>query len=416
MIQAALSYQFLLNQDESGDINPEFRPIKLIFNNNKFSVADYSKLINELDIFGIFYSHVTARFKKKETFGNFFMGRLRLTPYQVISYFHQEPDKSQFLTIIVFELDDEIEIYENIIKKMSKKLEKLYSKLRQFRTSKKPELIEEIVDKIEKELKFVIFQVDRLSQLEKVQKAALIFNNEERLKILEILRERPISKKELKDILENIKPNPNIDILIQPFLELRLIRRDWIKGERDRKSGEIKNKGEFLFLTKDISILRLPSKKILNQLKDENEDLYETYKRKVDDYFKSYNPNEQSVEDLKTLSNALLNPDVFDFYRLMQSNFYPLKKIPKILSEFVDFQFVIDTLEYLNIITKLKDKEGEEWVILLTEIVPLIFFPEYLLEKVKESYKKEKGGKLSFEIVEKAFELLEVAYPEKVEF
>ncbi|MEJ2277197.1 MAG: hypothetical protein P8Y70_05520 [Candidatus Lokiarchaeota archaeon] len=265
MIQAILCYQFLLNQDELGDINPEFRPIKLIFNNKKFSEDNYSKLINELDIFGIFYSHTTARFKRKETFGNFFLGRLRLTPYQVISHFHQEVDKSQFLTIVVFELDDEIEIYENIAKTSSKKIDELIAKLRQFRTSKKPDLIEDIVNKIEKELKFVIFQVQRLSQLEKVQKAALIFNSEERLKILEILREHPISKKDLKEILEKIKPNPNIDILIQPFLELRLIRRDWIKGEKDKKSGEIMNKGEYLFLTKDITLLRLPSKDIMEK-------------------------------------------------------------------------------------------------------------------------------------------------------
>ncbi|MEJ2277196.1 MAG: hypothetical protein P8Y70_05515 [Candidatus Lokiarchaeota archaeon] len=73
-------------------------------------------------------------------------------------------------------------------------------------------------------------------------------------------------------------------------------------------------------------------------------------------------------------------------------------------------------MEYFKIITRLKDKKGEEWIILLTEVVPLIFFPEYLLEKIKKSYYKEKGKTLSYEIVNKALELLEVAYPEKIEF
>lgn len=416
MIQAVLSYQFLLNLDEHGDIHPEFRPIGLVFNNKEFSEEDYSGLINELDIYGIFYSHITARFKKKETFGNFYMGRLRLTPYQVISHFHQEPDKSQFLTIAIFDLDDELEIYENIIKKMADNFTELYSKLRDLKDSKDLLKIEEVMDKVEKEQRFIVFQVERASNLKKIQKAALIFNSEERRKILNILRRRPIAKQELKSILEHIKPNPNTDILLKPFQELRLIRSDWIEGEKDKKTGKVKNRGEFLFLMKDIALVRLPSKNILNRLNETRKGLYEKYKQKVDAYFESYNPAEQSIEELMEISNALLNPDVFDFYTLMTNNYYPLKKIPKILSEFVDFEFVINTLTELDILTKIKDKSGEEWLLLLTEIEPLIFFPEYMLERIRNSYREDEEESLSFKVVERAYELLEVSYPEKVEF
>ena len=90
MIQAILCFQFKLNQDEAGDIDPEFKPIKLIFNNKEFSEKNFSKLIVRIDIFGVFYQHITGTLKKKGIFSNFYVGRLKKTPYQVISYFRQE--------------------------------------------------------------------------------------------------------------------------------------------------------------------------------------------------------------------------------------------------------------------------------------------------------------------------------------
>ena len=74
-------------------------------------------------------------------------------------------------------------------------------------------------------------------------------------------------------------------------------------------------------------------------------------------------------------------------------------------------------MEHLNIITTVKDKSNKTWVILLTEIKPLIIFPEYLLLKLKELYMSEnEEKKISYEIAKKALELLEVTYQEKVKF
>ena len=45
MIQAILTFQFVLNEKENGDIEPEFRPIQHIFNEEGYTSEDYSKLI-----------------------------------------------------------------------------------------------------------------------------------------------------------------------------------------------------------------------------------------------------------------------------------------------------------------------------------------------------------------------------------
>ncbi len=417
MIQGILNFQFILNQEESGEIEPEFRPIKLIFHNKKFNDSNYSELISTNDIFGIFYQHTTGIFKEKGAFSNFYTGRLKETPYQVVSYYRQETDSSKYLTISFFELDDEVEIFQDLLNTMAKRLLLIFKKMININPLKQISLLEKINSKIESELKFTIFQVDRLSQLDKLQKAALIFHSDERLKILEILRERPIAKKELKDILERMKPNINIDVLLDPFLELNLIRRDWIKGEKDKETGIVKNQGEFLFLTKDILLARLPNENILNRLKENKKDLFDIFKDKIADYFSTYDLNKQSVEEMKKIAGILLNPDSYDFLALMRNSYYPLDKLPKIFSDWFDIEVILSTLEDLKIVTTLKDKEKQGWVILLTDIKPLIIFPEFLLPKIRESFKfEDKDQKISIEIARKALELLEVTYPEKVDW
>ncbi|MGQ4873908.1 MAG: hypothetical protein ACP6IY_07555 [Promethearchaeia archaeon] len=418
MIQAILSYQFVLNQKETGEIEPEFKPIKLIFktlDGQNYTKENYSELINQNDIFAIFYQHTTGIYGVSGAYGNFYMGRLKKTPYQVVSYFRQEEDRSQFLTISIFDLDDEVEIYEDLIKSMAKKLDVLFETLVKANQSRNVSLITNVLNRIEDELRLTIFQVERLSNLDKLQKAALIFNSPERMEILNTLRKAPISKREMKNKLERIKPNANVDILIEPFLELNLIRRDWIKGERDKRTGKMLNQGEYLFLTKDIILAKVPHDKLLEHLreKDPKSALYLNYYQQVIDYFSNYDPLKQTDEDLKKIASVLLNPDMYDFFNLLKGNYYPLDKIPKILSEWADHEEIVDTLTELKIATIVKDEKDRKWIMLLCDIKPLIIFPEYILPLIREAYQKKE---LTKEIAKKAYDLLEVSYPEKVEF
>ena len=87
MIQAILSYQFILQKGESGVFKPEFKPVCLIFNNKNFSRRDYSELINEMDLFAIFYQHTTGITETTGDANKFYIGRLKQTPYQIISIF-----------------------------------------------------------------------------------------------------------------------------------------------------------------------------------------------------------------------------------------------------------------------------------------------------------------------------------------
>jgi len=417
LIQGILTFQFKINQKETGEIEPEFEPIQLVFREGEFDEDNFSELLDENDIFAIFYQHTTGLFGVKYSYSNFYTGRLKETPYQVISYFKQVADGTQYLAISVFELDDEIEIFEDLINEMGNRLDTIFDKLTRAKSSKQLSLIENIAIRLKNEIKFTIFQVDRLSNLDKLQKVALIYNSAERLKILEILREHPTAKKELKKVLEKMSVTANVDILLQPFLELNIIRRDWIKGEKDKNTGEIKHQGEYLFLVKDILIARIPNENLLNHFKETGNELYPFYRQRVIDYFSNYDPYTQPLEETKKLASILLSPDAYDFFVLMRHNHYPMDKIPKIFSEFAVTEILLEDLKNLNIITEITDDNDRNWICLLTEIKPLIIFPEYLLPKIRAAYKSEDGdGEITYEIAKKALSLLEITYPEKVKF
>jgi len=418
MIQGILTFQFNLNQNETtGEINPEFSPIQLVFSNKKFNENNFSGLIVENDIFANFYQHTVGIFSMKYGFSNYYTGHLKDTPYQVSSYFKQLADGTQYLTISLFELDDELELFEDLIKDMGKRLDTIYDKLTKASNTRQLDLISNVNIRLKNELKYTIFQIERLSQLDKLQKVALIYNSDERLKILEALREKPLAKNEIKTTIENLKPSANIDILLRPFLELNLVRRDWIKGEKDKKTGVIANQGEYVFLVKDIMFARVPNENLLKHFKETDNDLLPLFKQKSLDFFNNYDPYEEPIENTKKLASILLNPDVYDFFILMRSNHYPLDKIPKIFSEFAVTEILLDNLKKLNVITEIKDKNKRSWICLLTDIKPLTIFPEYLLPKIREAFKREdEEGKITYEIAKKALSLLEVSFPEKVTF
>ena len=417
LIQAILTYEFKINQKDTGEIEPQFEPMQLIFRDESVEEEIVLELLTENDIFAIFYQHTTGLSSVRYSYSNFYTGHLKETSYQVISYFKQVADGTQYLAISIFELDDEIEIFEELIKQMGDRLNEVFDKLTRARNSKQLSMIENITIRLKNEMKFTIFQVDRLSNLDKLQKVALIYNSDERLKILEILRESPISKKSLKKELEKMTTVVNIDILLQPFLELNIVRRDWIIGEKDKKTGEIKHQGEYIFLVKDLILARIPNKNLLNHFKETKNELLPIYGKEVSNFFNVYDPYAQNVDDIKKLASILLNPDIYDFFVLMKHNHYPLDKIPKIFSEFAVTEILLEDLKKLNIITEIIDDNERKWICLLTDIKPLIIFPEFLLPKIRAAYKNEDtDGDITYEIAKKALSLLEITYPEKVEF
>lgn len=430
MVIAIVVYKFELNQTDSGEIEPQFKIIASA-KNEEYKSLDINQIINVDDQYGLFFSHTTGlSFKKKDDkevkTQNFSLGRLKNSPYKVISFFHQEIDDSQYLCISYFKTDDEIELYEGIIHTFAEKLKTIFSKMMKG-NYKDRQFLNQIESEMQKEIKFTLFQIDRLANLAKIQKIGLIFSSPERIRTLECLREGPISRRKLSFELEKIKDNPNLDVILNPFLELNIVRRDWAKGTHNMKTGEVTGEGEYLFLVKDIALIRKPPSGLADMKK--NAYVGDIFAKIVSEYYDKYNPFDNLLEESKKLAKFLLDPDIFDFLGLLSKNVYPLSKMPKILSDFVSLDAVIHQLIDAEIIKTVEDKETRPWVCLLSEITPLVVFPEYLVLKIQARNKKAKAEPktkmeaesateepLTGEIVQKALNLLEMTYNEKIEF
>jgi len=228
---------------------------------------------------------------------------------------------------------------------------------------------------------------------------AQIYNSEKGRMILEILQEKPYTKKDLHNLLEEKtgKFIPNIDVLLSHFVKTDLVRQDWIEGDSDIS----------LFLLSDFIIVRRPVDKLIENAKKglPNLTVANKYLEIVLDYFTNYAPTE---EDNLKIAGHMINPDLFDYVVLFREKPYPINKVPRGPGETFDkVRTFLATLEADSIIKIIKDESDVEWVFLTTDITALKFYPEYLIENIRKSVSEDI---LKKESAIKQLELLEQTY------
>jgi len=421
MVITITIYQFELNQDETGDIEPEFRNLISEMPETGKEKPDLNDLISENDKYRLFYNHTTGLdFKKRERMiKNFILGRLKESPYKVLSYYNHEVDETQNLLLELFALDEDVELYEGVFYMMCEKLSKIFNDL--AKSSKSAQILRETESKMLNQVKFALFQIERLSNLTKIQKIALIFSNYERIMTLKLLKEGPISRIKLRSLIDRVKKNPNMDIILKPFLEMNIVRRDWARGVHSKDTGRVHGEGEYLFLLKDISLIRVPPKELIVEMK--KHEISKQYFDELYDYYSKYDPFNDLYAESEKLAKIILDPDIFDLLALLNTKAYPVKKLPNVLSNFAQLDDVLKTLLDVGIVKLIKDKEGRNWICVMAEISFLSTFPEYLLPKIKDRSSLRWGAidenslvsPITKEIAQIALELLESTYYEKIE-
>ena len=255
------------------------------------------------------------------------------------------------------------------------------------------------MEKLKDYLKNALFLLERLKNLTKEQLLAQIYSSKKRHVILNILQMGPISKKDLRNKIEDSLNTiiSNIDTTLDPFIKTNLVKQDWIEG-----LSEI-----FLFLISDFTIIRTPPEKIVQDAKKNRpvSDIAQIYLEKVKEFFLNYEPNPQ---DSLRIAQIMMNPDKYDFLSLFRTRPYPMSKIPKGQgTTFTNIESMIQTMVSDNILTVITDSRNVDWVFLLTDITSQTFYPEYLLEIIRKNYMNKIFRN---EVVVKHLELLEKSY------
>ena len=415
-------FQFELNESDLGEIEPEF--MNILSETPDSLQADLDDLISTNDRFRLFFNHTTGMKMKRRgrSIKNFIIGRLKESPYKILSYYYKTESESQFLSIALFDRDVEIEVYESIFYQLTERLTPVFEKIGTGKI-RNVQALDVIERDMRNDLKYAIFQIERLSNLSKLQKVGLIFSSFPRMELLRMLREGPIARSQLNEKIQEIKNNSNLEILLKPFIELNLIRRDWVHGVREKKTGRIQAQGEYIFLVKDITLIRKPPSLLLAEMKH-NKLIGSHYQEYIQKFYTEYNPFADLEKESEVLAKFLLDPDVFDFLALLKTRAYPLKKLPNVLSSFSDINDVLAQLIEAKIITIIKDQLDMKWICLIAEIYPMIIFPEYLINKISDrspmnlgAFSKESlVAPITKEVGNIALDLLESTYQEIIDF
>ncbi|KKN21021.1 hypothetical protein LCGC14_0929710, partial [marine sediment metagenome] len=321
--------------------------------------------------------------------------RLEKARANVSSYFTGMESDTPVMINLLLELGEEPEMFgETVIHEMNDTILK-FIKQTDMDVSKKFENIEELY----KYLKNSLILLERLENLSKEQKLAQIYSGEKGRKILEILQDKAMSRKELQAVLEEKlnKIISNIEITLDSFIKTGLVKQDWVEGDTDIS----------LFLLSDFTLFRTPVVKLIENTKTHlpTPELATKYLKEVNDYFSKYKP---TLEDNLIIAQNMLNPDKYDYISLLRERAYPLNKLPKGPGESLEqIGNILKPMEKDQIIKFIKDSKDTVWVFLLTDVIAHTFYPEYLIEKIR---KDRMEGKLKKEVAIKHLELLEEAY------
>ena len=342
------------------------------------------------DMMRIFYAHITGAGEA----GNV-MVRLEKARSNVSSYFTGMESEKPFMINLILDLGEEPEMFgETVIQDIN---ESILDFLNRMGTGVSQDY--EIDKDLKKYIKGALFLLERLKNLTKEQRLAQIYVSEKGRTILEILQEKPLSRKELQGLLgEKLnKLISNIEITLDPFIKTGLIKQDWVEGDSDIS----------LFLLKDFSFFRSPVTKLIKDAKKNlpTPTLATKYIEEVTKFFTNYHP---TLEDNVRIAQNMMNPDKYDYITLFRERAYPLNKIPRGPGESIEevggfLKSMVDD----NIIIVLKDEKNLDWVLLFTDVVAHTFYPEYLIEKIR---KDSVEGKLNKNIAIKHLDFLEETY------
>jgi hypothetical protein len=245
-------------------------------------------------------------------------------------------------------------------------------------------------------------RISKYVSISEEQRYSFIFRDNNRRLLLEKLCNGPMTKEGLakwisKEIGEEIT---DIEGLLGPLRKTDLIEEINIsKGKKVQL--------EFVFLIRDIAVIRTPHVNLFKAAKEGQmaADLRDAYIDQVTNFFKEYRITPQ---DTIVTANAISDPDTYDIIKVLREEYVTRAELSaKIGREIPNLEKVLKKMAEDHIITAVKDKKDRVWLLLLSDIVFPQFFPEYMVDVIRRRWKE---GTIQKEIALKHLELLRAQY------
>jgi hypothetical protein len=334
-------------------------------------IADYN-------LMRIFTSHAVG-----EAQAGFLALTLEEEKMNVASYFTGIEQQPQYFVSLLLSKEEDAKIYEESLLDVATDL---LAKLDD------PGFIEILAEAYEKLSKAVVLTDE--------QRLAMMFKDNVHKLIHERLTKGPASLAMLTDYIDEIGKISvrNVDLLVAPLNRAGFTSQGWVPGFPD----------QFLFLVRDFFIARAPNENIIKIANkgEPKKEFAKNYLKDVKEFFMAYNPSEENIEELAEL---LLNPEIYEILQLIREKPQRVSEIEVCTGKDklgCDTQF--KKLKKANIIEIYKDKDlKDKWVMLKSDIKIRSFFPEYMLETIRE---KIAAGQITTEAAIKHLDLLQQNY------
>lgn len=211
------------------------------------------------------------------------------------------------------------------------------------------------------------------------QRLAITYQDEIKRMIINRLREEGVvSKSELMVWLK--------DRYRQGFVDLESVLIELIKREIIKEASVKGMPSELIFLTHDITTLRIPPVTLLKDPKDRGlpAHLSEDYKAEARKFFQNYQPSES---DNLNIIEAMINPQVYETLRLLRTAIVTRNDLEKLKKKGVDdVDGVLKTLWDNKMIQVFQDERNNEYYALLTDFYIDLMFPKYIVNTIKKEY------------------------------
>lgn len=230
------------------------------------------------------------------------------------------------------------------------------------------------------------------------QYIAKVFALEDTRLVFYKLHEGGIELDTLKEWLElqTGKYYSDMNLILTPLIKADLVSRDWV--------SEISK--ECVFLVMDAYGTRTPAKNIVRAAKENTIDseLAEKYLLEVSNFFNRYKLTSDEIIEIAQIIN---DPNLYLIVKSLRDNIMARDDLGALLGytgPMVDT--FVEKLKEKSVILEL-EKESINWLFLLTDIRFGTFFPEYLIETIRE---RLANGQISKYIAKRHLELLKEKY------
>ncbi len=213
---------------------------------------------------------------------------------------------------------------------------------------------------------------------EEEQKLALVYIDEVKRLIIDRLVEDGNATK--NDLLNWLKEKLNVEYLnidgiLNSLVKLGLIKIASVKGLPS----------ESVFLTNDVFITRIPPGHIIKQARGKkiSDAMRSEFISNMKAYFERYKP---TLDDEKTISEIIADIDTYTILNLLRLSPVTRKGLDKVKKKVKNIDLSLKKIWSAGIIQVLKDKSGEEYFFLKTDIRIEKFYPEYMIDIIRTSF------------------------------